>query len=191
MGNPSALAVTALLASLEIFLSTSMSAIRTKSISLTKYLEDQLLQPQQQQQTSPTTGTSTGDTSGANPRQPPSYYYTIITPLNPSERGAQLSIRLKPGLLVGVLKALKDKGIVVDARKPDVIRVAPAPLYNTYSEVWEFARIFRDVCWRVDMDINQQEERNKTEEKRRKTSSSTNPPRQEELEQLEQTLHSS
>lgn len=133
VGNPSALAVTALLASLEIFSLTSMSIIRAKSISLTKYLEDLLLQPE----------LIDGKSNNAKP-------YQIITPLNPAERGAQLSIRLRPGLLGGVLKALKEDGVVVDARKPDVIRVAPAPLYNTYSEVWEFVRIFKEACRNVE-----------------------------------------
>lgn len=135
VGNPSALAVTALLASLEIFSLTSMSIIRAKSIILTKYLEDLLLQPE-------STG---GKSNNAKP-------YQVITPMNPAERGAQLSIRLKPGLLEGVLKTLKDDGVVVDARKPDVIRVAPAPLYNTYSEVWEFVRIFREACRKVEVE---------------------------------------
>ena len=131
VGNPSALAVTALLASLEIFSLTSMSAIRAKSIALTKYLEDLLLQPE------------TTDNSDAKP-------YQIITPLNSAERGAQLSLQLQPGLLDGVLKALRENGVVVDERKPDVIRVAPAPLYNTYLEVWEFVRFFKEACRKVE-----------------------------------------
>lgn len=133
VGNPSALAVTSLLASLEIFSLTSMSIIRAKSIALTKYLEDLLLQP------------GSADQEFGN-------IYQIITPLNPAERGAQLSIRLQPGLLEGVLKALVENGVVVDERKPDVIRIAPAPLYNTYIEVWEFVRIFREACWKVTME---------------------------------------
>jgi kynureninase len=133
VGNPSALAVTVLLGSLEIFSLTSMSAIRTKSISLTKYLEDLLLQP---------TSTS-GESNNAQP-------YQIITPLNQAERGAQLSLRLKPGLLEGVLIALKKAGVVVDERKPDVLRVAPAPLYNTYCDVWNFVQIFKDACRNVE-----------------------------------------
>jgi kynureninase len=133
LGNPSALAVTALLASLEIFSLTSMSVIRAKSVALTAYLEALLLQPE-----------SIGGKS--NQTLP----FQIITPSNPSERGAQLSVRLKPGLLEGVLEVLKEDGVVVDDRKPDVIRVAPAPLYNTYSDVWEFARLFRNACHKVE-----------------------------------------
>ena len=124
VGNPSALALTAVLASLEIFDMTSMSALREKSIALTSCLESLLLQ-------------STPDT-----KRP----YDIITPNEPSERGAQLSIKLKPGLLDLVLKTLEEEGVVVDERKPDVIRVAPAPLYNTFVEVWEFVKIFKEAC---------------------------------------------
>jgi kynureninase len=38
---------------------------------------------------------------------------------------------------------LEEAGIVADKRKPDVIRVAPVPLYNTYEEVWNFVQIFK------------------------------------------------
>ncbi len=41
------------------------------------------------------------------------------------------------------MEMLDEAGIVVDKRKPDVIRVAPVPLYNTYEEVWKFVQIFK------------------------------------------------
>jgi kynureninase len=68
--------------------------------------------------------------------------YQIITPTNPDKRGCQLSIgTIKNG------KELYDKltnnGIVVDWREPNVIRVAPHPLYNTYEEVFTFSEILR------------------------------------------------
>ena len=66
--------------------------------------------------------------------------------MDPERRGAQLSIRLRPGLLKGVMKALEEKGVVVDERQPDVIRVAPAPLYNTFVEVGEFVNIVQTAC---------------------------------------------
>lgn len=40
---------------------------------------------------------------------------------------------------------LEDAGIVADKRRPDVIRVAPVPLYNTYEEVWNFVEIFKQA----------------------------------------------
>ena len=130
LGNPCALAITAVTASLEIFEQTSMTALRTKSIILTGYLQELLLSSCHSQENDQNTDS----------------LFNIITPLNPAERGNQLSIRLKPGLLEGVLKALEAASVVVDERKPDVIRVAPTPLYNTYAEVWDFVQIFLAAC---------------------------------------------
>ena len=129
LSNPSVLDLTAVIASLEVFALTSMAAIREKSIALTNYLEDLLLHGP----------AAVGFDEEGLP-------YQIITPSNTAERGAQLSLLLKPGLLEGVMKALEDAGVVVDERRPNVIRVAPAPLYNTFTEVWEFVHIFKVAC---------------------------------------------
>lgn len=126
LGNPSALALTAVLASLEVFSLTSMTAIRAKSIKMTGYLADLLVHFRDHH-------------SFANA-------FKIITPLDAAQRGAQLSLRLEPGLLEGVLKVLEEKGVIIDERKPDVIRVAPAPLYNGFAEVWDFVQIFQTAC---------------------------------------------
>ena len=126
LGNPSAIALSTVLASLEVFALTSMPALQEKSRALTSYLANLLLRP---------------PSDGSNP-----CHYRIITPLNPDQRGAQLSIRLGPGLLHGVMRVLEEKGVVVDERQPDVVRVAPAPLYNTFTEVWEFVKIFHAAC---------------------------------------------
>lgn len=104
-----------------------MSELRKKSLHITGFLEHILLKYP----------------LDAPPEDKP---FTIITSSNPGERGAQLSIRLDPGLLDSVLEDLEDNGVVIDERKPDVIRVAPAPLYNTYEEVWEFVQIFLGAC---------------------------------------------
>jgi kynureninase len=117
----------AVIASLEIFNHATMEEIRKKSLSITGYLEHLLL-------ACPPNG---------SPEDNP---FTLITPSNPAERGAQLSLRLKPGLLDKVLHHLEENGVVIDERKPDVIRVAPAPLYNTYTEVWQFCQIFIEAC---------------------------------------------
>lgn len=126
LSNPSVLDMNAVVASLELFNRTSMSEIRQRSLQLTGYMEHLLLQY-------PLDGLS---------ERP----FTIITPSNPSERGAQLSLRLTPGLLDDVLVTLEEHAVVIDERKPDVIRVAPAPLYNTYEEVWQFCHIFLEAC---------------------------------------------
>jgi kynureninase len=69
--------------------------------------------------------------------------FTIITPRSSAERGAQLSIRLKHDELEAILEHLEEHAVVIDERKPDVIRVAPAPLYNTFADVWDFCQILK------------------------------------------------
>ena len=127
LGNPCALAMAALTASLEIFAEASMPLIVNKSRGLTGHLEMLLQQ------------------APANGKHRP---WSIITPSDPKSRGAQLSVQLEPGFLEPVLRGLQAEGVAVDERKPDVIRVAPAPLYNSYVDVWEFVQILEDVCTR-------------------------------------------
>ncbi|KAJ4993935.1 kynureninase [Stagonosporopsis vannaccii] len=126
LSNPSALDMTSVLASLDVFSQTTMDALRARSIRLTGYLEARLLH------------------YGGS--QPP---YTIITPLNPAERGAQLSVLLQPGLLDSVQAYIEERGVVVDERKPDVLRVAPAPLYNSFLDIHRFITIFHEACRRA------------------------------------------
>lgn len=106
-----------------------MATIRAKSMAITAYLEELLLNP-----------------PSANSHYKKHLPYQIITPSNKEERGAQLSVRLEPGLLEGVLRFLEEAGVIVDERRPDVIRVAPAPLFNTFNEVWDFVNIFTSAC---------------------------------------------
>ena len=47
------------------------------------------------------------------------------------------------------MRELEDHGVVVDERRPDVIRVAPAPLYNSYVDVWEFWKVFSGAVRRA------------------------------------------
>ena len=64
----------------------------------------------------------------------------VITPREPSARGCQLSMQVRHDAR-GLFEELTAEGVVGDFRPPDVVRVAPAPLYNTFEEVWRFARI--------------------------------------------------
>src|SRR5262245_66347116 len=66
--------------------------------------------------------------------------FSIITPPDPNARGAQLSIQAHehPKQLHQELIAA---GAKCDFREPNVIRVAPTPLYNTFHEVWLFAQL--------------------------------------------------
>lgn len=126
LSNPSALDMTSVMASLDVFSMTTMDDLRQRSLRLTSYLEARLLRYE-------------GGT-------PP---YKIITPANPAERGAQLSVLLEPGLLEPVQKYIEDNGVVVDERKPDVLRVAPAPLYNSFYDIHRFTLIFHEACRRA------------------------------------------
>ena len=107
-----------------------MTSIRAKSTALTAYLEELLLDPPLH-------------------LDKDDLPYQIITPSDPSQRGAQLSVLLRPGLLEEVMKCLEDACAVVDERRPDVIRVAPVPLYNTFQEVWDFVIVFAEACARA------------------------------------------
>ena len=66
----------------------------------------------------------------------------IVTPADPEQRGCQLSLRVVGfgGTAAMSLHTLKERldnyGIVTDAREPDIVRVSPAPLYNTYNDVF-------------------------------------------------------
>lgn len=109
----------ALLASLEIFQQAGIRNLVKKSTQLTNYLEYLLNQV---------------DSTGKK--------FVILTPDNQSERGCQLSIYMKQNGR-RIFDALTRAGVVADWREPNVIRVAPVPLYNTFEEVFRFAEIFR------------------------------------------------
>ncbi|KAL1838091.1 hypothetical protein VTJ49DRAFT_3083 [Mycothermus thermophilus] len=125
LSNPSILDITSLSASLEIFHEAGgMAPLREKSLRLTGLLEE-LLQ--------------------SLITEPERALFRIITPRDPSQRGAQLSLMLAPGLLLAVMRELERKGVIVDERKPDVIRVAPAPLYNTFADCVAFVEAFGEA----------------------------------------------
>jgi kynureninase len=129
VSNVSVLDLTAVLGSMSVFERTSMSAVRHKSIRLTGYLEHLL-------RTNFLRGCS--DESGAGSSTP----FEIVTPASPAERGAQLSLRIRPDLLDTISTELDRAYIIVDVRKPDIMRVTPMPLYNTYADAWYFVSVF-------------------------------------------------
>ncbi len=113
VSNPPILALVPLRASLALFDEAGMAALRAKSELLTGYLEYLLER-----------------LAGA---------VEVLTPRRPEERGCALSLRLRDRGRE-TQAALQRAGIVCDFRPPHVIRVAPVPLYNTFQEVWMFAR---------------------------------------------------
>ncbi|MFQ5589790.1 MAG: kynureninase [Phycisphaerae bacterium] len=115
VSNPPIMALAPLRASLAVFDEVGMPALRAKSVRLTGYLAYLV------------------DLMA-------SARYEVITPSNTEARGCQLSILVHdaPNKMFQELRACR---VVGDFREPNVIRVAPVPLYNTFHEVWRFARI--------------------------------------------------
>ena len=128
VSNPSAADTTAVRASLDVFKQTSIAQLREKSLKITKYLQDML------------------DHLASEQDKSIGCCFSLITPRKPEERGAQISVLLNPGLLDSVMESLEEAGVVVDERRPDVIRVAPAPLYNSYLDVFNFIQVFSQAC---------------------------------------------
>jgi len=67
-----------------------------------------------------------------------------LTPSNDNERGCQVSM-LMMDKGKEVFKALTDNGIFADWREPNVIRVAPVPLYNSFEEIHEFVSVMKQT----------------------------------------------
>ncbi|GAB1320373.1 Kynureninase (L-kynurenine hydrolase) [Madurella fahalii] len=131
LSNPSILDITSLSASLEVFeLAGGMARLREKSRGLTGFLEGLLVKDYEE-----------GGAFGEEERR----LFRVITPRDPDQRGAQLSLLLEDGLLETVMKELERRGVIVDERKPNVIRVAPAPLYNTFEDCVEFVEAFKEA----------------------------------------------
>lgn len=118
LSNPPIFQLASLLASLDIFEEAGMQNLREKSIKLTNYLEFLL-------------GEIRDERIG------------IITPNDSNNRGCQLSIRVKSADK-SLFKAITERGVIADWREPDVIRVAPVPLYNSFTDCWKFVEILKD-----------------------------------------------
>ena len=74
---------------------------------------------------------------------------SIITPTDPAARGCQLSLVLRQNVKE-VHQLLDKESVIVDVREPHAMRVAPAPLYNSFEDVREFVLVLRDVLKVVD-----------------------------------------
>ena len=119
LSNPPILSMAPIRASLELFAEAGFQNIRAKSKKLTGYLEFLINQLDDDR-------------------------IAILTPKNAEERGCQLSIQVKNAdrsMHDGFMQA----GIICDWREPDVIRVAPAPLYNSYEDVYEMTQRLKEL----------------------------------------------
>ncbi|KAJ7489805.1 pyridoxal phosphate-dependent transferase [Mycena galericulata] len=123
--NPSILAAASLLGSLQIFKEAGMmKPLRERSLQLTAALEKLLMQSKY-----------FVPVDEAPTRESDKPAFTIITPIDPDSRGAQLSLLFLPtGVMQRIHDALTSLGVIGDERRPDVIRLAPAPLFNTLKD---------------------------------------------------------
>jgi kynureninase len=112
LSNPSILSMAALRASMNIFDEAGIERVREKSARLTGYMEALL-----------------GERAPSR--------FDIITPRDPQKRGAQLSLRIAKAERA-LCDRLIEQGVLCDWREPDILRVAPVPLYNTFTDVHAF-----------------------------------------------------
>jgi kynureninase len=118
LSNPPIFQMAALRASLEIFDEVGMTALREKSERLTGYLEFLL-------------------------REISDERISLVTPADRNQRGCQLSIRVKDADK-RLFNSITSRGVIGDWREPDVIRVAPVPLYNSFTDVYRFVEILKE-----------------------------------------------
>jgi kynureninase len=119
LSNPPILSMAAIRASLDVFDKAGMSRLREKSKTLTGYLEFLL-------------------------REWATNKIEIITPADAEQRGCQLSLRI-PNENKSIVDRFEKGGIIVDWREPDVMRVAPTPLYNSFKDVYRFVEILKNI----------------------------------------------
>lgn len=121
ISSPAILSLAPIEGSLSIILEAGMKAIRTKSLKMTSYLMylvDETLS------------------------EPP-YNFKIGTSREAKRRGGHVAIEHEEGMRIS--EGLGAKGVVSDFRPPNVIRVAPIALYNTYHEIWQIAQHLREI----------------------------------------------
>jgi kynureninase len=107
-------------ASTEVFARAGVTNLRNKSVLLTAYLEHLI-------------NTELGPE-----------LCTSITPTDPNQRGAQLSLVFTRDI-VAVHTAITEQGVICDVRKPSVMRIAPTPLYNSFRDVWDFVALLKTM----------------------------------------------
>jgi kynureninase len=117
LSNPPILALAPVRASIAIFDEVGMAALRAKTLRLTPYLAGLI------------------DAVGG---------VEIVTPRDPEAHGAQLSLRLSDAKRR--LARLEAAGVVADFREPDIIRVAPVPMYNSFHDAWRFAQALSETA---------------------------------------------
>ena len=121
MSNAPVFGMAVHLSSLEIFHKAGMENIRAKSKMLTAYLQETLKYVQNNN---------------------PALDFNVITPENPEHRGAQLSILVKENGKA-LFDYITENGVISDWREPNVIRLAPAALYNSFTDIYELGETMK------------------------------------------------
>ncbi|HHY92721.1 MAG TPA: kynureninase [Firmicutes bacterium] len=120
-GTPSILSLAPLAGSLQIFEEAGIDRLRAKSLALTSYLMHLI------------------DTGLSGPP----YNYRIGTPREPERRGGHVAVEHEEA--VRIVAALKERGVIPDFRPPNVIRLAPVPLYTSFHDVWQVAQHLKEI----------------------------------------------
>lgn len=122
LSNAPVLCMTAHKVALDLFQSATPERLFEKRDALTGFLEFVI-----------------NDVSAKNPAA----NFEIITPKNKKERGSQISI-LTHGTGKELFDYITDKGVIADWREPNVIRMAPVPMYNSFEDVYQFGRLLEE-----------------------------------------------
>jgi len=123
VSNAPVMGMSVLKSSLDIFHQVGMDSLRAKSEVLTGYLEFVF-----------------NDVVS----QFPNVDLEIITPIDPNRRGSQLSVKLV-GTDKSFFNRLTDAGVIADFREPDVVRLGPTALYNSFEDVYRFGEILKQL----------------------------------------------
>ena len=121
ISSPAILSSAPLQGSLDIILEAGIESIRQKSLKITSYLMylvDELLS-----------------------KKP--YDFSVGTPREAERRGGHVAVEHKEAMRIS--EALRARGVICDFRPPNIIRIAPAPLYNTFHEVWQLVQHLKDI----------------------------------------------
>jgi len=121
ISSPAILSAATIEGALDIILEAGVEAIRRKSLKMTShliYLIDEILS-----------------------KKP--YGFSIGTLRKPQCRGGHVAIEHKDAMRIS--EALRARRVICDFRPPDVIRIAPVPLYNKYHEVWQIVQHLKDI----------------------------------------------
>ncbi|MEH7238187.1 kynureninase [Bacillus sp. JJ1562] len=119
IGTPHVLSLAPLLGSLDMFAEAGIEQIRTKSLLLTNFLIELI----------------DSELAGMG--------FTIGSPREDSVRGGHVSLEHKEA--ARICKALKENGIIPDFRAPNMIRLAPVPLYNSFEDVWNVVQMLKTI----------------------------------------------